>query len=130
LDIYGSPPPDPALGLRYRGYASPSVRPYQFGLITCTDDPLRRDSFSAKHLEYLAAGLPVLVPAWRRSAGELAGSLPYEERNFLTVADQYSGKHDWQRASDEAYAQAQCLTWERTLAAMESVLANRCQHRQ
>jgi hypothetical protein len=39
---------------------------YQAGLITCTRDELRRDGFSAKHLQYLAHGLPVLAPEWRR----------------------------------------------------------------
>jgi len=126
LDVYGSPPPDPSLGLRYLGYASPGIlRDYQFGLITCTNDPLRRDGFSAKHLEYLAAGLPVLVPAWRRRAADLGGSLPYEEESFLGVVADHSGKQAWQGASDDAFAQAQRLRWERTLEPLESVLVSR-----
>jgi hypothetical protein len=124
LDVYGGPPPDPALGLRYRGHADPAVlRDYQFGLVTCTDDPLRRDGFSAKHLHYLAAGLPALVPSWRRSARDLAGSLPYDEGSFLTVLARHSSAADWQRASDAAYAQARELTWDRTLAPLASLLA-------
>jgi hypothetical protein len=124
IDVYGGPPPDPSLGLRYRGYAGPEVlRDYQFGLITCTDDPLRRAGFSAKHLEYLAAGLPVLVPAWRHSARGLAGSLPYDEETFVAVVAGHSGERAWQRASDQAYAQAQRLTWDTTLRPLESVLS-------
>src|SRR5205085_3332928 len=62
IDVYGAPPPDPALGLNFLGYAPPSVLlQYQLGLITCTKDELRREGFSAKHLQYLARGLPVLV---------------------------------------------------------------------
>jgi hypothetical protein len=124
LDVYGGPRPDPALGLRYRGYAAPDVlRDYQFGLITCTDDALRRDGFSAKHVQYLAAGLPVLVPAWRRSAQGLAGSLPFEQRNFTAVVARHSEEHAWRRASDEAYQQAQRLTWDKTLRPLQSLLA-------
>jgi hypothetical protein len=124
LDVYGGPPPDAALGLRYRGHADPAVlRDYQFGLVTCTDDPLRRDGFSAKHLHYLAAGLPVLVPSWRRSTRDLAGSLPYDEDSFLAVLARHASAATWQRASDAAYDQALELTWDRTLAPLESLLA-------
>jgi hypothetical protein len=124
LDVYGGPPPDPTLGLRYRGHADPAIlRDYQFGLVTCTDDALRRDGFSAKHLHYLAAGLPVLVPSWRRSARDLAGSLPYDEGSFLAVLARHSAAAAWQRASDAAYAQAGELTWDRTLAPLEALLA-------
>jgi hypothetical protein len=124
IDVYGGPPPDRSLGLRYRGYAAESVlRQYQFGLVTCTNDPLRRDGFSAKHLQYLAHGLPVLVPAWRRSARELAGSLPYEEDTFTAVVAAHSEQRAWRQASDDAYEQARRLTWETTLRPLESLLA-------
>jgi hypothetical protein len=124
IDVYGGPPPDPSLGLRYRGHGAPEVlRDYQFGLITCTKDPLRRAGFSAKHLQYLAAGLPVLVPAWRRSAPALAGSLPYDENTFAAVVARHSGERAWQQASDAAHAQARRLTWDTTLRPLESVLA-------
>ncbi|GAA2758384.1 hypothetical protein [Actinopolymorpha rutila] len=125
LDVYGGPPPDPALGLRYRGYASPGVlREYQFGLITCIDDPLRRDGFSAKHLDYLAAGLPVLVPTWRRSAEALAGSLRYDESSFAEVVARHADPVSWQRVSDEAYAQAEKLRWDDTLRPLDALLDN------
>lgn len=123
LDVYGGPPPDPALGLRYRGHADPKVlRDYQFGLVTCTDDALRRDGFSAKHLHYLAAGLPVLVPRWRRSTRDLGGSLPYDEDSFLAVLAGHRSAAAWRQASDAAYAQARELTWDRTLAPLEALL--------
>jgi hypothetical protein len=102
IDTYGEAQPDPSLGLHYRGYAASSVlRDYQFGLITCIDDPLRRDGISAKHLSYLAAGLPVLVPA--------CGP---QHRTCLAA-----------RSSDEAFAAAQRLTRDTMLRPPESVLA-------
>jgi hypothetical protein len=125
LDVYGGPAPDPALGLRYRGYADPALlREYQFGVITCTADPLRRDGFSAKHLEYISYGLPVLVPSWRRNIPPIGGSLPYDEDTFAAVVARHSEPDAWQRASDEAYAQAEQLTWDRTLAPLETLLTD------
>jgi hypothetical protein len=123
IDVYGGPPPDPALELNYLGWAQPSIlREYQFGLITTSKDELRRDGFSAKHLDYIAYGLPVLVPAWRRHLDLLRGSLPYEEETFRSIIDAHSDQDSWQRASNEAYAQAQRLTWNETLAPLESML--------
>jgi hypothetical protein len=124
IDVYGGPPPDPELGLNHLGYASPAVLgQYQLGLITCTNDELRREGFSAKHLQYLAYGLPVLVPAWRRHLDLLRGSVPYDEDSFADQIARLSGREEWQRVSDEAYAQARELTWDRTLAPLETLLA-------
>jgi hypothetical protein len=123
IDVYGGPPPDPALELNYVGWAPPTVlEEYQFGLITCTKDELRRDGFSAKHLDYIAYGLPVLVPAWRRHLDLLRGSIPYEEENFASVVEAFSSEKEWQRASDESYAQAAALTWDKTLRPLQDLL--------
>lgn len=123
IDVYGGPPPDPALGINHRGYASPDVlRDYQFGLITCTRDLLRREGFSAKHLHYLAYGLPVLVPGWRRHLDLLRGSVPYTEDSFASVVDGLSGPDRWQPVADQAYEQAQRLDWNRTLEPLEELL--------
>jgi hypothetical protein len=123
IDVYGGPPPDPSLGLNYLGWASPSVlRQYQMGLITCTKDKLRRNGFSAKHLEYLAYGLPVLVPAWRRHMDLLRGSVAYDERTFASVIGTLSNEKEWRRVSDEAYAQAERLTWDKTLRPLKALL--------
>jgi len=127
IDVYGGPPPDPGLGLNYLGYA-PSVdvlRQYQIGLVTCSHDALRQEGFSSKHLHYLSYGLPVLVPAWRRHLDLLQGSLPYTEQTFRSVIDAMSDQKSWQAASDEAYAQAVRLRWEKTLRPLEDLLANR-----
>ncbi len=124
LDVYGAPAPDPRLGLRYRGPATPDVlRHYQAGLITCTDDPLRRHGFSAKHLQYLAYGLPVLVPAWRRDGEVPPGTLHYDEGSFSAVVAGLADPKRWQEVSDAAYAAAQVLRWERTLRPLEALLA-------
>jgi hypothetical protein len=123
IDVYGAPAPDPALGLNYLGYGQPSVlERYQLGLVTCTKDELRRNGFSAKHLQYLAYGLPVLVPAWRRHLDLLQGSVPYEEETFRSVIDTLSEPEEWGRVSDQAYAQAQRLSWDRTLQPLAGLL--------
>jgi hypothetical protein len=123
IDVYGGPPPDPSLRLNYRGWAPPSVlRDYQIGLITCSKDELRRDGFSAKNLAYIAHGLPVLVPAWRRHMHLIRGCVPYDEDTFLSAIDRLSDEREWRRVSDEAYAQALELTWERTLQPLENAL--------
>jgi hypothetical protein len=123
IDVYGGPPPDPGLGLNYLGHAPPSVlRHYQLGLITSTEDELRLEGFSAKHPQYLAYGLPVLVPASRRGVDLLRGSVPYEEETFLAVIDSLSDRDAWRRTSDEAYAQAQDLSWDQTLRPLARVL--------
>ncbi|MFG2497183.1 hypothetical protein ACGFSB_03055 [Streptomyces sp. NPDC048441] len=124
IDVYGGPPPDPRLGLNYRGYASPDVlRQYQFGLVTCSQDLLRQEGFSAKHLHYLAHGLPVLVPAWRRYLDLLHGSVTYTEETFLSVIGGLSEEGAWQSVSDQAYEQARQLAWEETLRPLENLLA-------
>jgi hypothetical protein len=124
IDVYGAPPPDPGLGLNYLGYAAPKVlENYQFGIITSTRDELRLDGFSAKHPQYLAYGLPVLVPESRRNVDLLRGSVPYEEHTFAERIAELSDEGAWRRLSDEAYAQAERLRWDRTLAPLEALLA-------
>jgi hypothetical protein len=125
IDVYGGPPPDPALGLNYRGYAGPEVLiDYQAGLITCTKDELRREGFSAKHLQYLAHGLPVLVPEWRRHLDLLRGSIPYSESNFQSVVASLSDAGTWHRLSDEAYAEAENRSWDRSLMPLEDLITS------
>ncbi len=123
IDVYGGPEPDPSLGLNYLGWAPPSVlADYQIGLITCSTDELRRDGFSAKNLQYIAHGLPVLVPAWRRHMHLIRGSIPYDEETFLSVVEALKDEREWRRVSDDAYEQAQKLTWDETLRPLEEAL--------
>jgi hypothetical protein len=125
IDVYGAPLPDPALGLNYCGYAKPEVLlGYQAGLITCTKDELRRDGFSAKHLEYLAYGLPVLVPEWRRHLDLLPGSIPYSESNFQSVIASLSDEETWHQLSDKAYAEAESRSWDRSLRPLGDLLTS------
>src|SRR5207245_8149618 len=110
--VYGGPQPDPALGLNYLGYAPPSVlEHYQLGLITSEENETRLYGFSAKHPQYLAYGLPVLVPAARRYLELLRGSVPYREETFLEIVEALS-EGEWLHVSDEAYARAQRLAWD------------------
>ena len=124
IDVYGGPPPDPALGLNYLGWAPPTIlRDYQLGLITSSKDPLRQNGFSAKHMHYISYGLPVLVPVWRHHMHLLRGSVGYDENAFPSVVRELSNEEEWRRVSDEAYAQAQRLTWEQTLRPLDAVLS-------
>ncbi len=128
IDVFGGPPPDPALGLNYKGHTDSSVlKDYQLGLVTCSRDELRRRGFSAKHLDYLAHGLPTLVPAWRESAGELEGTFFYTEGSFLDAVSAMSDPDGWSSASDRAYEQAQSLAWEETLRPLDALLASAAQ---
>jgi hypothetical protein len=99
------------------------LRGYQIGLVTCSADPLRQYGFSSKHLHYLAHGLPVLVPAWRRHLDLLRGSVAYDEDSFLSVMRSLHDHGQWQALSDEAYAQAKRLDWDVTLRPLDDLLA-------
>lgn len=123
IDVFGAPPPAPSLGLNYRGYASTDVlERYQLGLVSCTKDELRANGFSAKHLEYLSYGLPVLAPEWRRHLDLLPGTVGYDEGSFTSVIERLSDEAEWRRLSDAAYAGAQRLAWDRTLRPLEDLL--------
>jgi hypothetical protein len=123
IDVYGAPAPDPSLGLNYKGWAPPTVlQDYQFGLITTSHDEIRQEGFSAKHLDYIAYGLPVLVPEWRRHMDLIEGSVPYNEDTFASVVDGLSNERDWQAMSDQAFDQAQRLTWDKTMSPLDALL--------
>ena len=123
IDVYGGPPPDPKLGLNYKGYATLAVlEHYQVGLVTCTQDTLRREGFSAKHPQYFAYGLPVLVPRWRRNLELLDGSVTYDEETFLDTIEVLTNETSWTESSDAAYKQAQALAWDVTLRPLETIL--------
>jgi hypothetical protein len=73
-------------------------------------------------MHYLSYGLPVLAPTWRRGTAYLRGSVEYDEDTFLSVIDALSDEAEWRRVSDEAYAQAQRLSWDKTLRPLAAVL--------
>ena len=123
IDVYGGPPPDSSLGLNYLGWAPPEViGDYQIGLITISTDKLRREGFSAKNMQYIAHGLPVLIPTWRDHMELIRGCLQYDERTFLSCVERLRDAREWQRVSDEAYEQALELTWEKTLRPLDVAL--------
>ncbi len=123
IDVYGAPESEHTRRLNYKGYASSDVlADYQFGLITITKDELRREGFSAKHIEYIAYGLPVLVPDWRRHLDLIGGSIPYNENSFLAQIERYSDEGEWQNKSNEAYEQAMRLDWDITLRPLEKII--------
>jgi hypothetical protein len=123
IDVYGSPAPDPKYELNYKGYATSDIlSQYQFGLITITDDKLRREGFSAKHLDYLSYGLPVLIPEWRANAKNLKGTVLFNEDNFLSCIRYYAQKEQWDILHTEALQQAKELRWENTLKALDNIL--------
>jgi hypothetical protein len=52
----------------------------------------------------------------------LRGSVPCEEKTFVATIERLSKEEEWRRVSDEAYEQAQRLTWEKTLRPLERLL--------
>lgn len=124
IDIYGYPPPDSTFNLNYKGYAKPEVlKNYQFGLITITKDRLRKEGFSAKHLEYLSYGLPVLVPEWRESSFQFKGTIKYNESNFLDIISKYSKKTCWNLIHQECLKQAKEFSWDNVLKPLDSIIS-------
>jgi hypothetical protein len=123
IDVYGGPPPDPNLGLNYLGYASPDVLlDYQFGLITITDDDLRREGFSAKHLEYVSYGLPVLCPEWRQDHRLAGVTIPFNEANFGAQLRRYSDRDVWQEIHERCVSTAADLSWDRQLRPLDEIV--------
>lgn len=126
IDVYGAPEPDKKYKLNYKGYAKPDIlAKYQFGLITITKDQLRSEGFSAKHMDYLSYGLPVLVPEWRKNLELLQGSIPYNESNFLKVIKEYSQRKNWIKMNKLSLQQAKDLNWEISIDALENIIEPR-----
>lgn len=126
IDVYGSPAPPKELGLNYKGYAKPTVlADYQFGLITLSKDRLRREGFSAKHVEYLSYGLPVLIPDWRTSTKNMGGTVHYTPDTFSELIAKYSDEREWARTSQAALIQAAEYEWETVLNPLLGMLEDR-----
>jgi Glycosyltransferase Family 4 len=123
IDVYGEPPPSNELDIHYRGYADPEVlAQYQFGLITITDDDLRREGFSAKHLEYVSYGLPVLCPEWRRDPRLEDVTIPFNERNFVAQLHRYSIPDAWGAMHENCVRKAVELSWDRQLRPLDQIV--------
>lgn len=123
IDIYGGPPPTGPLARHYKGYSPDTATAsgkdvlahYQFGLVTITDDELRRHSFSSKHLDYISYGLPVLTPDWRRDSLLDSSSVHFTPETFLMRLKEFGDEAAWRAKSDAALATAERLSWDRVL---------------
>jgi hypothetical protein len=126
VDVWGGPPPPKGTNVRYLGYAATLdvLADYQIGLVTISDDPLRRLSFSSKQLEYFSYGLPVLVPAWRSDDTLAPGSLPYTEETFLSQVAALAERETWEATSAAALDLASQLSWESALTPLMEFLSS------
>jgi Glycosyltransferase Family 4 len=123
IDVYGDRPPRNEPDINYRGYADPDVLlEYQFGLITITDDELRREGFSAKHLEYVSYGLPVLCPEWRQDRRLANVTIPFNESNFVDQLRAYSTPDAWRAIHENCVRKAAELSWDRQLRPLDQVV--------
>jgi hypothetical protein len=124
IDIFGGPEPTGALRRNYRGYA-PSLdvlANYQFGLTTISRDPLRRRSFSSKHLEYISYGLPVLTPAWRQDDVLEPSSIYFTEDTFVDQIMAMNRPDTWKTMSDSSLELAEKLTWDSALRPLGNIV--------
>lgn len=125
IDVFGIPEPENPELLNYKGYA-PSIdilRDYQLGLITIDkNNKLHCNGFSAKYLEYISYGLPVLMPEWYNIPNLKSTSISYNEENFSQQVEKYSIREEWQRMSNIAYEQAKKLDWNITLEPLAKII--------
>ena len=88
---------------------------YHLGLNTVSTDLLRIAGFSSKVLNYLSVGMPVFSPDWQEFSHQVEGTIPFEEENFIELAEKYHNPEAWQELSDAAYMQVQELRWQKVL---------------
>lgn len=131
IDVYGAPEPPRELGLNYKGYVpiteTDVLAEYQFGLVTLSNDRLRAHGFSAKHLEYMSYGLPVLTPEWRKDPRLEKYSILYNEKNFLQKIEEYSSKDKWQKLSNMCFDKTKDWDWEKVLKPLVEIIERRLQ---
>jgi hypothetical protein len=88
---------------------------YQFGLITLINDNLRDNGFSAKYLNYIEHGIPVLCPDWRKDKLLKAASIYYNEQNISKQIKKYNTPKLWIKKHKAALNIAKKLEWNNTL---------------
>jgi hypothetical protein len=111
--------------LDHRGYAKNKYAVYDkyaFGLNTVSVDPLRQAGFSSKIFSYLSVGLPAFSPTWQRFSHQVRGVVPYDVNTFSQLAENNYQRDAWQILSNEAYGQAQDLSWEIVLTPLLDLL--------
>jgi hypothetical protein len=131
IDCYGSRDPNrPYLPhpLQYRGYEATTsfLARYQLGLITVSQDRLRRHSPATKFAYYFARGLPVLFPEWMLEGHGYTAAVPYTEASFPLVVEGIVGDRErWETLSAQALEIASSLRWETVLAPLVPLLSAR-----
>ena len=110
--------------LKTKGFLSDLNRlnQYQFGLITISNDQLRNNGFSAKYLNYLEQGLPVLCPDWRQDKLLKPATIYYNEKNFNQKIRQYTNPGLWQRKHLAALKLSRKLTWGKNLTPLLKII--------
>ncbi|MFA5025597.1 MAG: glycosyltransferase family A protein [Candidatus Shapirobacteria bacterium] len=98
------------------------IAKYQFGLITLSQDKLRSESFSAKHLLYFSYGLPVLCPEWRKDKLLNDGTIYYNEKNINRQIKKYSEKKLWLKKHQSALRISQSLDWNISLKPLLTII--------
>ncbi len=118
IKIFSYEEPDKRFGnLQFSGYLRNlnKLINYQYGLVTISDDRLRCQGFSAKHLLYLSYGLPVLCPEWRKDRILEPATIYYNEKNFNQMVKYFSQKQLWIEKHQAALALSKKLEWEKTI---------------
>jgi len=129
IDCYGQKNPNYRFlptPLDYRGFREDTafLADYQCGVITVSQDRLRRYSPSTKFPYYFAHGLPVLFPEWMEEGHTYAAAVPYSERTFADQARRVCGdRATWSRLSAAALALADELQWDRVLQPLDDLVA-------
>jgi hypothetical protein len=111
--------------LEYRGFgdAIDFLADYQCGVITVSQDRLRRHSPSTKFAYYFAYGLPVLFPEWMEEGHSYAAAVPFSEATFASQARRVcSDRGAWQTLSEAAGAAAKELTWDHVLQPLDDIV--------
>lgn len=126
IDVYGGDRrPSEEYQIGYKGRienVEEIIDRYQFGINTVSSEILRRNAFSSKIFTYLSYGLPVLFCEWEKFPHELNGCIPYTEDNICEVIESYYDHDAWERLSEDAYAQAQDLLWDKVLEPLLDVI--------
>jgi glycosyltransferase involved in cell wall biosynthesis len=111
--------------LDYRGY-EPTLdflAGYQIGLVTVSQDWLRRHSPATKVPSYFAHGLPVLFPRWMEEGYEYPAAVAYDEDDFARQAVQIaSDPAIWSDLGRQALETAAGLRWDDVLQPLLGVL--------
>jgi hypothetical protein len=126
IDVWGGPPPRKGSSLNYLGYAPDLdiLADYQVGLVTISDDPLRRMGFSSKQLQYFSYGLPVLVPEWRSDPVLAPATVSYTEDTFLAQVATLGDRAVWETTSARALELASELSWDAALGPLTKYLGS------